>query len=103
MDVRVSGKPQLQDLQNGIYTAPLLLALRERKEIRQDLKAYIENPQTEALDKLAIKIKATGAIEKTESLISSYLIKCNNFANRMQISEKESFDRIIENVFKKYF
>lgn len=26
LDVRVSGKPQLQDLQNGIYTAPLLLA-----------------------------------------------------------------------------
>ncbi|HFI0594700.1 TPA: polyprenyl synthetase family protein [Streptococcus suis] len=103
LDVRASGKPQLQDLQNGIYTAPLLLALREKKEIRQDLKAYIENPQIEALDQLAIKIKATGAIEKTESLISSYLIKCNNFVNRMQVSEKESFDRIIENVFKKYF
>ncbi|NQP34231.1 polyprenyl synthetase family protein [Streptococcus suis] len=103
LDVQESGKPRLQDIQNGIYTAPLLLAMSEHKAIRQYLTAYIDNPDSITLNQLAQSISNTNAIEQTEKLIASYLSKCKNFANRMQISEKESFFQVIENVFKNYF
>lgn len=43
LDVAESGKPRLQDIQNGIYTAPLLFAMREDKSIQQQLRAYIQS------------------------------------------------------------
>ncbi|MFZ2952819.1 MAG: polyprenyl synthetase family protein [Streptococcus suis] len=103
LDVRVSGKPQLQDLQNGIYTAPLLFAMRENKSIRSNLVDYIQTPTPQALADLANKIMTTNAIDETEKLIDSYIKKSKSFANRLGFSENKCLFDLIENVFKKYF
>ncbi|MGT2715601.1 polyprenyl synthetase family protein [Streptococcus respiraculi] len=70
-----SGKPARQDIQNGIYTAPLLLAMEEDKSIRQDLLAVIETKEERLIEQLVEKINRTKAKERTNSLMQAYLDK----------------------------
>ncbi|BDD40266.1 geranylgeranyl pyrophosphate synthase [Streptococcus ruminantium] len=98
-----SGKPRLQDIQNGIYTAPLLFALREDKAIRQNLTAYIHQPTVEGLEVLAEKIFATQAIERTERLMVAYLKKMTNFLDRMPKISQDSLRELLETIFSHYF
>ncbi len=74
LDVAESGKPRLQDIQNGIYTAPLLLPC-EKTSLSSSNRAYIQSPTAEGLEILTDRIFATHAIAKTEKLIVSYLEK----------------------------
>ncbi|WP_336512683.1 polyprenyl synthetase family protein [Streptococcus ruminantium] len=98
-----SGKPRLQDIQNGIYTAPLLFALREDKAIRQNLTAYIHQPTVEGLEVLAEKIFATQAIARTEQLMVAYLKKMTNFLDRMPKISQDSLRELLETIFSHYF
>lgn len=98
-----SGKPRLQDLQNGIYTAPLLFALRENRAIRQTLQAYIADPQPAGLSLLADQIFATQAMVKTEDLVAAYLKKMKSFLKRMPQVSQPVLEEVLETVFSKYF
>ncbi|CYV96769.1 polyprenyl synthetase family protein [Streptococcus suis] len=103
LDVAESGKPRLQDIQNGIYTAPLLFAMREDKSIQQQLRAYIQSPTAEGLEILTDRIFATHAIAKTEKLIVSYLEKMMNFVDRIPQLSTASMQNLVAIVFSQYF
>ncbi|HFI0038224.1 TPA: polyprenyl synthetase family protein [Streptococcus suis] len=103
LDVEKSGKPRLQDIQNGIYTAPLLFAMSEDRSIRQRLQNYIQTPSQEGLDVIIDKLFATNAIAKTEGLIVAYLNKMGSHLNRLNRFSLQSLDSIVETVFSHYF
>lgn len=103
LDVEKSGKPRLQDIQNGIYTAPLLFAMSEDRSIRQRLQNYIQTPSHEGLDVIIEKLFATNAIAKTEGLIVAYLNKMRSHLNRLNRFSLQSVDSIVETVFSHYF
>ncbi|HFI0634409.1 TPA: polyprenyl synthetase family protein [Streptococcus suis] len=103
LDVEKSGKPRLQDIQNGIYTAPLLFAMSEDRSIRQHLQNYIPTPSQEGLDVIIDKLFATNAIAKTEGLIVAYLNKMGSHLNRLNRFSLQSLDSIVETVFSHYF
>ncbi|HFI0402347.1 TPA: polyprenyl synthetase family protein [Streptococcus suis] len=103
LDVEKSGKPRLQDIQNGIYTAPLLFAMSEDRSIRQHLRNYIQTPSQEGLDVIIDKLFATNAIAKTEGLIVAYLNKMGSHLNRLNRFSLQSLDGIVETVFSHYF
>ncbi|MEQ9809789.1 polyprenyl synthetase family protein [Streptococcus jiangjianxini] len=76
IDEKNSGKPRMQDIQNGIYTAPFLFAretdrqlidhfqLEEKKEwSEEELRAFYN------------RLNQAKAFEKTEQLIKAYLRK----------------------------
>ncbi|HFI0566922.1 TPA: polyprenyl synthetase family protein [Streptococcus suis] len=103
LDVEKSGKPRLQDIQNGIYTAPLLFAVSEDRSIRQRLQNYIQTPSQEGLDVIIDKLFATNAIAKTEGLIMAYLNKMRSHLDRLNRFSLQSLDSIVETVFSHYF
>ncbi|HFI2431931.1 polyprenyl synthetase family protein [Streptococcus sp. 2022WUSS037] len=103
LDVEKSGKPRLQDIQNGIYTAPLLFAMSEDRSIRQHLQNYIQTPSQEGLDVIIDKLFATHAIVKTEKLIVSYLEKMMSFADRIPQLSTASMQNLVAIVFSHYF
>ncbi|MBF0787589.1 MULTISPECIES: polyprenyl synthetase family protein [unclassified Streptococcus] len=70
-----SGKPARQDIQNGIYTAPLLFAIEEDKSIRQDLVFLIESKEEALVSQIIDKINRTKAKEQTRALMQAYLYK----------------------------
>ncbi|MDW8682106.1 polyprenyl synthetase family protein [Streptococcus suis] len=96
LDVEKSGKPRLQDIQNGIYTAPLLFAMSEDRSIRQRLQNYIQTPSQEGLDVIIDKLFATNAIAKTEGLIVAYLNKMRSHLDRLNRFSLQSLDSIVE-------
>ncbi|MER0122787.1 polyprenyl synthetase family protein [Streptococcus sp. ZJ93] len=79
LTLQESGKPALQDIQNGIYTAPLLFAMEEDSSIRQDLAAIIESSQWDAIDYLLGKMNQTRAKDRTEQLMRAYLAKMEKY------------------------
>ncbi len=103
LDVHESGKPRLQDIQNGIYTAPLLFAMKEDETIRHDLQVYIQGPTAEGLEDLAKKIFATQALVETESLIAAYLKKMTSFLNRMPQGTPGPIQDLVGAIFSHYF
>ncbi|HFH9840331.1 TPA: polyprenyl synthetase family protein [Streptococcus suis] len=103
LDVEKSGKPRLQDIQNGIYTAPLLFAMSEDRSIRQCLQNYIQTPSQEGLDVIIDKLFATNAIAKTEGLIVAYLNKMRSHLNRLNRFSLQPLESLVETVFSHYF
>lgn len=103
LDVEKSGKPRLQDIQNGIYTAPLLFAMSEDRSIRQHLQNYIQTPSQEGLDVIIDKLFATNAIAKTEGLIVAYLNKMRSHLDRLNRFSLQSLESLVETVFSHYF
>ncbi|MGQ7380081.1 polyprenyl synthetase family protein [Streptococcus suis] len=103
LDVEKSGKPRLQDIQNGIYTAPLLFAMSEDRSIRQRLQNYIQTPSQEGLDVIIDKLFATNAIAKTEGLIVAYLNKMRSHLGRLNRFSIQPLESLTETVFSHYF
>ncbi|MBY5035539.1 polyprenyl synthetase family protein [Streptococcus gallolyticus] len=77
------GKPRLQDVQNRIYTAPLLFAIEENASLREYLGK--ESFSVDELDRLQKEISQTAAYQRTNQLIERYLKKAGNFAEKMQL------------------
>lgn len=72
----VMGKPVLDDLQNGILTAPVLLALKNsdattRQNIEKNIAAAFENDQTASIA-LQKELIDAGYIDKTRELAKKY-------------------------------
>lgn len=93
LDYQVSaeemGKPALQDVQNGIYTAPLLFAMVEDKQLSFWLKEQTQKGLTdEMLVTLQQRIGATTAYAQTERLIDKYLLKAQQFFKKADMDEK---------------
>ncbi|MBJ8349088.1 polyprenyl synthetase family protein [Streptococcus zalophi] len=97
-----SGKPQLQDVQNGIYTYPLIIAKSENKLIQPFLsKKKRENWSQKDLIYLQNLIKTTSGFLATEQLINRYIAK--SFKQlKLFLSEEKMVDivSLIEKLFQ---
>lgn len=100
LEETASGKPRLQDLQNGIYTAPLLYAIRENPSIQQELAQATTGVELQAV---AEKIFATNSLSATEKLIVAYIKKSKSFVNRLNFSENTPLFALLDDVFCRYF
>ncbi|WP_105128400.1 polyprenyl synthetase family protein [Streptococcus suis] len=103
LDVAESGKPRLQDIQNGIYTAPLLFAMQEDNSVRQLLQSYIQSPNQEDLEVITERLFATNALAKTESLLTAYLKKMRSYLDRLDQSSIQPLESVVKTVFSQYF
>ncbi|HFI0239725.1 TPA: polyprenyl synthetase family protein [Streptococcus suis] len=103
LEVEESGKPRLQDIQNGIYTAPLLFAMQEDNSIRQLLQSYIQSPNQEDLEVITERLFATNALAKTESLLTAYLKKMTSYLDRLDQSLIQPLESVVKTVFCHYF
>lgn len=75
MPMSESGKPRMQDVQNGIYTAPLIFALQEQPQLTQHLFQDPTLWTQEALDELQQTLVESGVYAQTERLIQQYITK----------------------------
>ncbi|HEM4306121.1 polyprenyl synthetase family protein [Streptococcus suis] len=103
LEVEESGKPRLQDIQNGIYTAPLLFAMQEDNSIRQLLQSYIQSPNQEDLEVITERLFATNALAKTEGLLTAYLKKMRSYLDRLDRSSIQPLESVVKTVFSQYF
>lgn len=95
------GKPALQDIQNGIYTAPLLFALEEDKTLTRYLSQEVFSAQN--LYNLQAKISATSAYTKTETIIQNYLAKSELFLRKMNLGNETTFVNFLDTIMKRKF
>lgn len=103
LEVEESGKPRLQDIQNGIYTAPLLFAMQEDNSIRQLLQSYIQSPNQKGLEVITERLFATNALAKTEGLLTAYLKKMRSYLDRLNRSSIQPLESVVKTVFSQYF
>ncbi|HFR3440918.1 TPA: polyprenyl synthetase family protein [Streptococcus suis] len=103
LDVAESGKPRLQDIQNGIYTATLLFAMQEDNSIRQLLQSYIQSPNQKGLEVITERLFATNALAKTEGLLTAYLKKMRSYLDRLNRSSIQPLESVVKTVFSQYF
>lgn len=73
-----SGKPVLQDLKNGIFTAPLLLAMRQDGELPSLLDLLSQEEGEEVRQTIFRRVRQTGAIQQVEGMIGAYLKKVDH-------------------------
>lgn len=72
------GKPALEDLRQGILTAPVLLALRQTPQnspelatLTQQVQAVFEDEQ--AIEPLLLQLKTQGWLDKTQAMAMQYV------------------------------
>lgn len=84
------GKPPMQDIQNGIYTAPVLYAL-ENNNYKQELLDLLEDKKytIEKLSRIKTILQESQSLEKTKLLAQDYINKA-----------KDSIKFISENKYK---
>lgn len=94
-----SGKPQYQDVQNGIYTAPVLFAKQRDKKVSELLAINVWDD--ESLVRLHNILKDTQALLDTKQLCQRYLQKCDQRLTKLFSAEQcQSFKELIEIVFQ---
>lgn len=81
-----SGKPSMQDVKNGIYTAPLLLAM-EKSKLVSDYINETENWNEASLEQLSVMVEETGAFDDTEILIDRYVKKALKYLEKVSNSD----------------
>ncbi|XJS09972.1 polyprenyl synthetase family protein [Aerococcaceae bacterium WGS1372] len=91
----ISGKPRGQDIQNGIYTAPLIIARDNNSEIKK-LMNNTENWTQERLEYLDSLIIEAGGYEETQLVVNRYINKALNYLNRLSQNEfKYSIEQLV--------
>lgn len=99
-----SGKPHMQDIQNGIYTAPYLFA----KSLSNDFKDYLETIDIKDLNDdqlMAIYhlIEESGAFKKTEELIDKFLNKAFINLGKLKISDTNQTKLFLAQLMNRQF
>lgn len=86
------GKPTLQDVREGVYSAPLIIAMQDKAEIQNLLakKDRISNDESIQLRDLVI---ASGAVDEATSLASEYTEKALDYL--AQLPDGEAKDTLI--------
>ena len=99
----VSGKPRCQDIQNGIYTAPLILAKEKNPEIASILsttKSWTDD-DLERLDELIVE---ANGYRDTQLLVDSYINKALKYLNVLSQNEyKYSIEQLIKVISNRNF
>lgn len=97
--IQDSGKPQYQDVQNGIYTAPVLFAQQRDKRVSELL---VKNEWDDvSLLTLHNILKNTNALQDTKKLYQRYLQKCEQRLMKLFTKEQcQAFKMLMASVFK---
>ena len=88
-----SGKPQFQDVKNGIYTAPLLFAMDKNAHLKDMIQSQ-ESFTDSNLERIQQIIKQTQALEDSYSLIETYQQKIRRRLYRLP-GDKASQEEIL--------
>ncbi len=98
------GKPGLQDLRNGIYTAPIIYAMRDHRREIEPLLAKKENISDEEVEQVLQIIQQAGGIEETRLLAKKYTNKAlKQIQNLPNIEAKQILSNITEQVLNRNF
>lgn len=93
-----SGKPRYQDVQNGIYTAPVLYAKQRDKKVSELLNNNVWDDEN--LSQLHHVLKSTNALADTQALCQRYLDKCDERLRKLFTEKQcESFNAVVKQVF----
>ncbi|MGX7776848.1 polyprenyl synthetase family protein [Streptococcus pluranimalium] len=99
VDKKRSGKPRMQDVQNGIYTAPYILAKESDHQISKDFKfTRGKKWSEESLENLYYRLNEAKAFEKTEELINAYLVKMKNQSQKLLAADEA--EQVVAFLFK---
>ena len=100
----VIGKPAMQDVRNGIYTAPLLYAMQtHKKEIEPYLLKGATISDSEVQEVLEL-VKEAGGIEKARALAEKYTNKALKQINQLPENQvKITISRISEQMLARKF
>lgn len=99
-----SGKPRLQDLQNGIYTAPYLLAKQSSERFRAQLAHYnMASISVKEAAQLYHLMEEEGAIQATEQLVNAYLKKVFISLEKYQTSSLQGFKTFLSQLMGRTF
>lgn len=82
-DASTLGKPVLEDIKQGIYSAPVLFALAEN---RTHVEMLIKN---QAYEELYAYIQTSSALEKTKALASNYTTLALNLIKKLPNHENK--------------
>lgn len=98
------GKPALQDLRNGIYTAPLIYAMRNNRPAIEPLLANKEEIHDDEVAQVLQIIQQAGGIEETRLLAQKYTKKAlKQIQNLPNIEAKHILSNITEQVLNRNF
>lgn len=99
-----SGKPRMQDIRNGIYTAPILFAKQMRDGISLSSLSEKEGNWSEnEISELYNKLENLGVFDKTEDLVRAYLSKFSGFGKRLQLLNFSTLETFVYQVMKRNF
>lgn len=99
----ISGKPRCQDIQNGIYTAPLIIGKDKNPDIA-DLLATTKNWTDNDLERLDKLIIEANGYQDTQQLVDNYIQKALKYLNALSQNEyKHSIERLIRFISQRDF
>lgn len=104
IDQRASGKPQLQDVQNGIYTAPLILAMEEETFNKQLIHSRGHKWTENELTALVNEMEKFNVFNRTNELVDSYLKKSLKKLDKLSSQQsKDEIRQLLNVVMKRNF
>ncbi|MGO4938622.1 polyprenyl synthetase family protein [Fundicoccus sp. Sow4_D5] len=104
IDQRASGKPQLQDVQNGIYTAPLILAMQEETFNKQLIHSRGHKWTENELTALVNEMEKFNVFNRTNELVDSYLKKSLKKLDKLSSQQsKDEIRQLLNAVMKRNF
>jgi len=90
------GKPVLEDMKQGVYSLPLLLALEEKKEELAPLLQKGLEMTDEDIEKVLAIMNQTQAIERTKELAESFTKKALNGILRLPKTKENTREKLYE-------
>jgi heptaprenyl diphosphate synthase len=84
----VLGKPANQDIFNGIYTAPVIVALSSDSPIREELQVLLRNPDFNTRDYQQAKtlISTTNALDQLKDLIEYHTQQTRDLIEQIPVT-----------------
>ncbi|WP_242258222.1 polyprenyl synthetase family protein [Streptococcus thoraltensis] len=99
IDEKNSGKPRMQDIQNGIYSAPFLFAREADYQMVEDFQLDRRKKWSEEeLNTFYNRLEQTKAFEKTEQLIRAYLRKMQEQSQKLLTADES--EQLVSFLFK---
>lgn len=96
---KMTGKPQLQDIRNGIYSAPIIFALDQYPSLLLDLSQLKRGLGDKELKEVMSKIEKSKSLKKTQDLVNRYEKKINKSIRKL--SGHHEYKDILESLLGK--
>lgn len=96
-----TGKPKLEDVTEGIYTLPIIYALRT--SYKEELLKILKKDQLDSADlqKIQIIIETSGGLKQAQQKLEKTLKECKHLIDKLPDGiSKNTLNMIIEKLFK---